>query len=158
VVLAIFATLGVLQSMFFTLGEEIGWRGFLVPELARTWSFTTTALITGAIWSIYHYPLILFADYNSAAPKWFALSVFTWSVIADSFMYAWLRLKSGSVWTAVIIHASHNLFIQQVFDPMTNDRGMTMYVTTEFGVGLAIVYSVVAFYCWRRRGEVEALR
>jgi hypothetical protein len=59
------------------------------------------------------------------------------------------------VWTGVILHASHNLFIQEIFDPLTTDRGLTRYVTTEFGVGLALAYTVLAVYFWRRRGELE---
>jgi membrane protease YdiL (CAAX protease family) len=154
--LVVLVTVGVISGVVFTLGEEIGWRGFLVPELARVTTFTETALISGAAWSVYHYPLILFSDYHGAAPKGFALVIFTWMVVASSFVYAWLRLKSGTVWTGVILHASHNLFIQQVFDPLTIDRGRTTYVTTEFGVGLALLYSIAALYFWKRRGEVEA--
>src|SRR5581483_4175766 len=150
-VIAVLATLGFVQTAFFALGEEIGWRGFLVPELARTSTFTMTALISGAAWSVYHYPLVIFADYNSGTPMWFALLVFTWMVVASSFVYAWLRLKSGSVWTAVILHASHNLYIQDVFDPLIKDRGITKYITTEFGMGLAVAYTAVAYYLWRRR-------
>jgi hypothetical protein len=48
----------------------------------------------------------------------------------------------------------HNIFIQEIFDPLTQDRGTTKYVTTEFGVGLAIAYTVAAWYCWRRRAEL----
>lgn len=154
--LAVLATVGFVQSVVFALGEEIGWRGFLVPELSRVSSFTTTAFVSGAVWSVYHYPLILFANYGSGVPKWFALLAFTWMVVASAFVYAWLRLKSGSVWTAAFLHASHNLFIQQIFDPLTSDRGPTKYVTTEFGIGLAIGYSILAWYFWRRRGEVVA--
>lgn len=153
-ILLFLSTVGFLPSMVFALGEEIGWRGLLVPELAGITSFTNTALISGAIWSIYHYPLILFSEYNSGTPKVYALIVFTWMVVASSYIYAWFRLKSGSVWTAVILHASHNLFVQQVFDPLTVDRGITKYVTTEFGVGLAIAYTVAAWICWRKRGEL----
>ena len=155
--LGLVVTVGLLSALVFALGEEIGWRGFLVPELARVASLTQTALISGAAWSVYHYPLILFADYNSRTPKWFALVVFTWMVVASSFTYAWLRLRSGSVWTGVILHASHNLYIQQVFDLLTKDEGITKYITGEFGVGLAIVYSIVACYFWRRRGEVATV-
>ncbi len=153
-VLALLMTAGFLPGVVFALGEEIGWRGFLVPELSRMTSFTRTALISGVFWAVYHYPLILFADYNSRAPKGYALLVFTWAVMADSFVFAWLRLKSGSVWTAVFLHASHNLFVQEIFDPLTQDRGLTPYVTTEFGAGLAIVYTVGAWICWRKRGEL----
>ena len=154
-VIFLLVTFGMIQSVFFALGEEIGWRGFLVPELARITTFSRTAWISGAAWAVYHYPLILFADYHSGMPKWFALGAFTWMVIASAFVYAWVRLKSGSLWTAVILHASHNLFIQSIFDPLTKDRAVTTYVTTEFGVGLALAYTVAAVYVWRRRGEVQ---
>lgn len=36
-------TLGMVQNLISGLGEEIGWRGLLVPELARMTSFTKTA-------------------------------------------------------------------------------------------------------------------
>jgi membrane protease YdiL (CAAX protease family) len=151
----VLATVGFLGGVVFALGEEIGWRGFLVPELAQVTSFTRTAWISGAAWAVYHYPLILFANYNSGTPKWFALFAFTWMVVASAFLYAWLRLRSGTVWTAVILHASHNLFIQEIFDPLTKDGGITKYVTTEFGAGLAFAYTALAIYVWHRRDEVE---
>ena len=69
-------------------------------------------------------------------------------------IFAWLRLRSGSVWTGVILHASHNLFLQEVFDRLTVDRGKTEYWTTEFGLGMTLFYGVVAYLCWRRRGEL----
>ena len=154
--LIVLATFGLVQGAFFALGEEIGWRGFLVPELAKVGNFNTITLVSGIAWSVYHYPLILFANYNAGTPKWFAMIAFTWMVMASATIYAWMRLKSGSVWTGVILHASHNLFVQSVFDPLTADRGITKYVTTEFGVGLAMAYTVIAIYFWRRRAEVES--
>lgn len=153
-ILTIYSTLGMIQAAIFAMGEEIGWRGFLVPELSLVSSFTMTALISGVIWSAFHYPLILFADYNAGTPKWFGLLAFTWMVVAHSFIFAWLRLKSGSVWTGVILHASHNLFVQNIFDPLTKNGDSAKYVTSEFGVGLAFVYTLVAIYFWTRRGEL----
>jgi uncharacterized protein len=159
VILLLLATVGFLMSITSAMGEEIGWRGLLVPELAKTASFTRTALLSGAIWSVYHYPLILFSDYNArTTPAWFSLTAFTVMVLAASFGFAWLRLKSGSVWTAVFLHASHNLFIQQIFDNLTVDRGSTRYFTTEFGAGMALAYVLIAWYVWRRRGELPQVR
>jgi membrane protease YdiL (CAAX protease family) len=153
IAIAMKVTVDFLLLVIIVLGEELGWRGLLVPELAKTSSFLHLSLISGVIWVIYHLPLLFFADYHSAAPKWYVFLIFTVLVVALSFIYAWLRLKSGSIWPGVLLHASHNLFTG-VFDQLTVDRGYTEYITTEFGAGLAIVYVLVAYWCWTRRGSL----
>lgn len=107
--------LGIFKSMANALGEEIGWRGFLVPRLYNDYGFTVTSIVTGLIWGLWHYPILLFADYHSATPPWYALSCFTLMTGSMGFMYTWFRIRSGSLWTAVLLHASHNLFIQSFF-------------------------------------------
>jgi membrane protease YdiL (CAAX protease family) len=41
---------GLVKSLASALGEEIGWRGFLVPELFKNIGFTGTALVSGVVW------------------------------------------------------------------------------------------------------------
>jgi membrane protease YdiL (CAAX protease family) len=145
------ATLGVLFACITAFGEEIGWRGFLVPQLAKRYSFGATALISGIIWSIWHYPAILFVEYNNAgAPLWFGLICFTIFVIGISFIMAWLRLASGSLWPAVLFHASHNAFIQTLFNPLTKKTALSPYVIDEFGLGLAITGVLIGFVIWQK--------
>jgi len=154
----IIATFGLVMGALSGLGEEIGWRGLLVPELAKNFSFTKTALISGGIWALWHYPEILFANYNnSSAPAWFGLVCFTVMVLGISFAFTWLRLKSGSLWTAVILHAAHNAFIQAFFTPLTGPTRWSAYVIDEFGIGLALAAVVVAYLFWRRRKELNNL-
>lgn len=147
-------SVGVLFSCLSGLGEEIGWRGFLVPELARKMRFTRTALVSGAIWAVWHYPILLFADYNAGTPAWYGLICFTISVIGIGFVFAYARLKSGSVWPAAILHGSHNLWIQGVFTPLTRDTGSTRWVIDEFGAALALTAIGVAWLTWRLRGRI----
>jgi membrane protease YdiL (CAAX protease family) len=149
---------GTLLGCFAALGEEIGWRGFLVPRLAGLTSFTNVSLISGAIWAVWHMPLILFADYNGGTPGWYSLTCFTVMVVASSFVYAWLRLKSRSVWTAMLFHASHNFWIQGFFNPLTTDLGATKYFIGEFGAALAIVSVILAYLFWQRRHLLPAPR
>ena len=145
---------GMAGSAATALGEEIGWRGFLVPELFKTMSYTKTSILTGIIWSLWHYPILLFADYNSGTPAWYGLSCFTLLVISFSFIMTWFRLKSKSLWTCVLLHASHNLFIQQFFTPLTSDTGNTKYFTDEFGVVLPIICLCFAIFFWTKRKEL----
>jgi membrane protease YdiL (CAAX protease family) len=140
-----FLIVGLLQSMLLSLGEEIGWRGFLVPALASSLSFRGTAIASGLIWALWHVPLILFADYNAGTPAWYALPWFFVMVVAISFPLAWIRLRSGSVWPATILHASHNLFLQGWFDQVTVDAGPTRWLVGEFGAILALTVATCAW-------------
>ncbi|MGC4035897.1 MAG: type II CAAX endopeptidase family protein [Chitinophagaceae bacterium] len=148
---------GMAGSMATALGEEIGWRGFLVPELYNRIGYTKTALLSGLIWSLWHYPILLFADYNSGTPAWYGLSCFTTMVIAISFVFAWLRIRSGTLWTGVLLHASHNLFIQNIFTPLTGDTGKTKYYIDEFGIVLPVICIFFAIWFWTKRKELAAL-
>jgi len=146
---------GLVPTLARALGEEIGWRGFFVPVLFRTWGFTGTTLISGAVWSCWHYPILIWGDYNAGTPTWFGMTCFTVLVVSISFVFAWMRLKTGSLWTGAILHASHNLYIQAIFTPLTRDTGKTAWFIDEFGAVLPIVALGFAIYFWRRRGELS---
>ena len=144
---------GMVQSLSTALGEEIGWRGFLVPELFKTTSFTATAFISGIVWSCWHYPLLIWGDYNSGTPTWYGLTCFTVMVVSISFVFAWMRLKSGSLWTGALLHASHNLYIQGFFTPLTRDTGKTAWFIDEFGAIVPLVAVAFGVYFWTRRND-----
>jgi uncharacterized protein len=151
------ASLGVVLSLAHALGEEIGWRGFLLPRLTGRFGFTVGCLISGVVWAAWHYPGLLWADYNAGTEPHYALACFTLMVIPMAFVMGWLRLKSGSLWPCAILHASHNLFVQAIFDELTKDTGRAKYVTTEFGFGLALVMWAVAVFFWTKRGELKTV-
>lgn len=72
-------------SLPFVLGEEIGWSGFLVPRLAKTFSIPQTSIIVGVCWSIWHFPLIIGRMYGTEAPLWVVLPGFTMALTGLSF-------------------------------------------------------------------------
>lgn len=154
------ATVVVLTSMLTALGEEIGWRGLLVPELAKITSYSKTSLISGFIWALYHMPILLFACYHSAgSPVWYSLICFTIMAIAICFAFTWLRVKSGSLWTAVILHAAHNAFVQAFFKPMTTYRtymNYKAYFIDELGLFLVLAMVIAGVVFWLKRGALPA--
>jgi membrane protease YdiL (CAAX protease family) len=148
-------TLGMILATATALGEEIGWRGFLTPRLVSRFGFVPGSLMVGLIWGAWHLPLVLGADYNAATPAWFAVTCFMVMVCALCVIVTYFRMRSGSVWPCAILHASHNLYIQQVFTPLTTPRGsITAYFIDEFGVAIAVVaVGFAALVWWRAQRE-----
>lgn len=145
-------TIGLIFA-FGGIGEELGWRGFLVPELYRHYTFTKTALISGVIWAVYHYPLVivLMAPRLDISP-WPMLFFLLIAGIGLSTIMAWLRLRSGSVWTAVIFHMVLNILNQGVFQNLTvKTSWLTSYISGEHGLMLALVSGLAGIWFWRKR-------
>lgn len=147
--LAIMLTGGLLLRMVLALGEEIGWRGFLAPRLAGVFTFKKAAILSGVILVVYHLPGLLFLQYYRGT-RLQSVICFSIMAVAASVIMAWLRMRSGSLWTAAIFHSSHNMAIQGIFNGLTEDTGHTDFFIDEFGVGMALVYSLAAVSFWRR--------
>ncbi len=99
--------LGSIINMVPALGEEIGWRGWLVSRL-EPWGKTATVLVSGVIWGLWHAPLILLGYNYPGVPGWLSLLAMTGMTISFGAVFAWLRLASGSVWPAALAHGSLN--------------------------------------------------
>ena len=138
----------VLLSCIWVAGEEIGWRGLLVPELIKVTSFTRTALISGVIWTGWHAPLVIWSNYNSGAPV-YSLGCFATLTIAASFVFVLLTVKSGSLWPAVLLHASNNAMIEGYFNPLTVERVQTKYFAGEFGCAMLPFIVFCAWAAWK---------
>lgn len=140
-------SIGMFIAMFFSsfitaLGEEIGWRGFLLPKLSEATTVTYAIVFSGLIWAVWHFPLMITGVYKPGTPLWYQLSMFTIEILIISAMLTILRLKSNSVWPAAIFHASHNLFDQTVFMPLTVSDSSPYYIG-ETGILTAITMSIV---------------
>lgn len=93
----------VLQTLF-AIGEELGWRGWLISRL-RGWGFWAIAAISAAAWMVWHLPAVplVVGDAGAEFGIAYLLAIGSWA----PFMVA-LRLMSGSVWPAVIVHGALN--------------------------------------------------
>jgi membrane protease YdiL (CAAX protease family) len=142
--LPLLLTVTVIGTVIWALGEELGWRGFLFPAFVARFGFHGACLLTGSIWAVWHYPGLLWADYNAGTNPVFAIACFTVMVVAMAYVMGYLRTRADSIWPCVLLHATHNTFVQGLFDPLTASAGWAKYATTEFGVGLAIAMTFVA--------------
>ncbi|MEU4834055.1 CPBP family intramembrane glutamic endopeptidase [Streptosporangium sp. NPDC023615] len=88
------------------LGEELGWRGWLVPRLRR-YGMWPAFVLSGVIWGAWHAPYTLLGYNYADLGAWAALMTIGLST-TYGVLLAWLRLRSGSVWPAAISHAAFN--------------------------------------------------
>jgi uncharacterized protein len=145
--IAVVATLVALPS---ATGEEIGWRGLLVPTFAQAYGERKAAVFSGLIWAAWHYPLVIFGIYYGRSSMGFSVFAFSLAAIAAGIVLAWLRLRSRSLWPAAIAHSTHNSIVQSFFDRLIVPTTLNGYLAGEFGLLLVLSIGIVAAWCWPR--------
>jgi membrane protease YdiL (CAAX protease family) len=93
-------------ASFLTFGEEVGWRGWLLPNL-RPLGAWPALLLTGVVWGAWHAPIILLG-YNYQRHDLLGVLLMIVFCVLLGVMLGWLRFRSRSLWPAVIGHAAVN--------------------------------------------------
>jgi len=86
-----------------TNGEEIGWRGYVLPRLQAKHTALAASLILGVIWGFWHLPKFL-SHWNTVSFAWFMVHT-----LAGSVLYTWMyNGTKGSLLLVTLFHASAN--------------------------------------------------
>jgi membrane protease YdiL (CAAX protease family) len=139
--LAFSATVGALVGCLSAAGEEIGWRGYMLTRLIDA-RVPKPVLVSGIVWGAWHTPLILSGQYAAGAHPYVSALLFMVNIVAFAYLAAHLRLSSGSVWPAVLVHAAWNAIIQGPFDRNTVGTplavGESGYLTTAVTIAVVV--------------------
>ncbi|MBO3087929.1 CPBP family intramembrane metalloprotease [Cellulomonas sp. zg-ZUI40] len=133
---------GALVNSVAALGEEVGWRGWLLPALLPlgTWP---ALLVSGVVWGLWHSPLILLG-YNFGRTDVTGVLLMTGGCVAWGVLLGWLRLRSGSLWPAVVGHGALNAAAGLVLLLAAAGETTDMAVVGPLGlVGWAVLAVVV---------------
>ena len=111
-------TYAPLLNMFLALGEELGWRGFLYPQLKARFGEKSGRLLGGVIWGAWHWPLIWLIGYEYGAATGNRASYFGAPVVGMllfcvitagmGILHDWLYERSGSIWVPSLFHGAIN--------------------------------------------------
>lgn len=138
------AILILFQTLTMSLGEELGWRGYLLPRLLVLGRLPAY-LLGGLLWAVWHYPLIfLLAGYNTEGNKALTTVLFTSVVLCLSIILGELRRRTGSVWPASLFHSAHNVFWQQLVSLSVSGSPLLIYLAGESGLITIMLYGLVA--------------
>jgi membrane protease YdiL (CAAX protease family) len=97
---------------FGPLGEELGWRGFLLPRLLIKYNWFVCSLIVGVVWTLWHlasftYPGAAIASYFTV--NMFTISLFFVEILLHAFIFTVFFLKTGgNLLVAILLHAAFN--------------------------------------------------
>jgi len=129
-------------------GEEIGWRGFMLTRLIDA-GVPKPILLSGAIWGLWHLPLILAGLYAAGPSPVLSGALFLIGATAFGVVIAWLRLESGSIWPAIVLHGVWNNVIQGPFDQSTSGPAALLW-TGESGILTVLALVAAALIVARR--------
>ena len=115
------------------LGEEIGWRGYLLPALLPLGRVRALVAV-GVVWALWHAPIVLLGyDYDDAG-RVTALLALTGFCILFGTVLAWLRVRSDSVVPAAVGHGTFNGWIR--LSPLLVAAGQPVAYLTASPMGV----------------------
>lgn len=135
-------------NVLFAVGEELGWRAFLLPRLMPLGQWKAI-LLSGLIWGAWHIPTTVLYGYNFPQHPYLGILLLLAGFPLLGIILAWLTLKTGSPWAAALCHGAFNaiagvvfFFLQPGFD--TALAGSPLGLAGWIPMGLFIAWLVWA--------------
>ena len=105
--LGIAATVAPIINAVFAMGEEFGWRGYLLPRLEPLGRLRGAVLV-GIVWGLWHAPLILLDGFNYPGHRYAGVLWFLAYTVPLGITLAWLRYRFRSIWPGALLHGALN--------------------------------------------------
>ncbi len=141
-------------------GEEIGWRGYVLPRLTRRFGLARASILLGVIWACWHLPQFFIPDSDTYGQSFF---VFVLQVTALSVAMAWLYAHTnGSLLLVMLMHAAVNNskdIVPSAVPGATNPLGLNASLVAWLTVTLLWIcaaYFLARMRGWDPRGDIGA--
>jgi len=127
-------------------GEELGWRGLLQQELAPL-GFARASALIGAIWGLWHAPLILLGHNFPDHPR---LGVFVMIVACTvlGIIFSWLALRAQTVIAAAVAHGTLNAVAGASSMAISGGDQIEILILGYAGI-VAMIPLAIAALIWR---------
>ncbi len=137
-----------LLNIFIFIGEEVGWRGFLYPNLVHLYG-KSGLLIGGFIWGIWHTPMIYLYDLNFGKHHHLGLLFMIAFCILAGIILQFMYVKSNSIYAVSLMHGMMNISAGLIF-LFTVKEEYRYFIDGGTGLtGLTILF-VIAVICYRK--------
>ena len=142
-------------NMIPAFGEELGWRGMLFPALAERTSPRIAALISGAIWGLWHAPVIAMGHNYGMGYDGFPVAGILTMIVACTALgmfLSYLRMRSGSVWPCALAHGAFNAVAN--IGLLFCVTGQSLFGPSPLALVAGIPVLVLGIVCWLRLPRV----
>ena len=95
----------IMVIVLIAIGEEYGWRGFLLPRLMKRYNLFYSSIIVGLLWGFWHFPAYLI---GTGVPLDMNFMVFLIWVLLGTFFISWIYFYTKNVFTSILAHIGAN--------------------------------------------------
>ena len=156
-------TIVPLINMIPACGEESAWRGYMTPHLKEKYGREKGLVISGIIWGVWHWPLIILAGYEYGVqyfgapflgPLLFCLITIALGILTD---YVYERTQC--IWVPAIMHGSFNAWATLPAAAVSPSYAMySVLGPAPVGLISALPMMLCAYMIFRKRGKLYGLR
>lgn len=143
--------INLLGGLFIFIGEEFGWRSYLLEKL-RPIGRWKALFLSGVIWPLWHLPAVSIVNPATPYGDQFSLlgTLVTLIIFAlMGFIFGWLYLESKSVWPCVLMHSYNNLIgFSLLREAFTAKVSPSMLDTSLIAIGPILLVWLIIY--WKR--------
>jgi len=136
-------------------GEEVGWRGFLLPRVQQRVRPLVAALPVGLMWAAWHFPLWFVANRAATGSTSITLQIVALSTIgtlALSVIVTWIfNGARGSILLAMLFHGSQNASMSIIYDVIGAREVLAARYLTASTLAVTLLAMAIALGNWRRQ-------
>ena len=146
---------------FGPMGEELGWRGYLLPKLLDKFNPSLSSLFLGTMWTVWH--IASFGYPGAAIPSVFKVNAWTiflffGTLLGETFLFTYIYMKTkGSVFLAILFHAVFNAssnVVYSIFPDIATNVGQRNIIYT---VNLILLIIVGIFFLLKEKNQARHL-
>ncbi|MDO4581826.1 MAG: type II CAAX endopeptidase family protein [Bacillota bacterium] len=151
-----------LLNIITTTGEELGWRGYMLPKLIERYSLRVALLLNGLIWGLWHAPMIAMGHnygLGYAGAPWGGIAAMVGFCFFAGCLFGYISVRTGSFWPASLAHGSLNGMAAGAMyfcnDPAPNPFIGPLPTGVIGGCGF-IIAGLLIFFLWKQPQQPAA--
>ena len=143
--------------LFFAFTEEVGWRGYLSPKIYGLNDSLLGHVFVGLIWASWHFPYLRELWAHTSEGLVMLLPRFILGTIVFAVVHGEIRIRTGSLWPAVLMHWIGNTLANTLLTGFAGD-GFVAFVPGKEWLGSFGVEGVLMIAVFALLGGILYLR